>query len=482
MENDKTLNVIFPNLHFDRDWNITDGSSLWSIFILNNIVETLFRVKNNSDLGPALASGWTFSDDKKTLTLSLSDKYRFHDGTPITPHDIWGGLKRAFSSRGKKHSEIEDSLISKNIEESIELKDDKIIIRLKTPLNALIYKLSVQEMGIAPQSYPKEKKGQDFKEALKNLSGPYRVVEFTQKKMSVEQSPGHPLLHEKSVPKADFIQISDIDEGIEYYKKSDNVILIGSSYKDALKYENLEGKKRASTFALTEFILPNIRSKNLDTTLKRKALFSMLKKAFGKVEINDDLAQRTDQIFTKNNLSRIDENKTSELYEIEKNKGPSLKNPLKLSLLLFDFVKDSPIPFLIKEESKKMGLDIEIIAPGNQEVMRRLKKGNYDLMYLYSGVSALDPIVELIYLFSHPITDFFREGGNALTLLDAAKKETNRTKYISLLKDIHFEILKDYKILPLIHARMIYCAKGDYHLKDLAHFDGGFNLWDWHRK
>ena len=271
------LKVVFQNLHFDRDWDITDGSSLWSVFILNNITETLVRVGNDSDVVPALSSGWVFSMDKRILRFSISERYQFHDGTPIRPEDVLESLKRSFSSDSMKHSEIRKFLLD-DLDKAVQLNGNVIEIRLKVPLNALAYKFSIPEMGVAPQDYVKKIP----KEGLYNLSGPYKVVDFTSKELNLEKNVGHPLLNQDSPSRVNLIEIPD-QNAVHYYNGNDNVVLIGSGYANASSYLDLEGEKYISAFAFTEFFLPNIDSKILNTQQKRKAVFSVIKKAFEKV-------------------------------------------------------------------------------------------------------------------------------------------------------------------------------------------------------
>ncbi len=467
------LTVVFPNLHFEKSWDISDGSSLWSIFILNNIVETLVRVGNNSDVKPALSDGWSFSEDKKVLSLSLSDKYTFHDGTSITPEDIILSLKRSLSSPKMKHSEVYKSLLNEKMDESIVLKGNSIEIRLKEPLNALIYQLSVQEMGIAPRDYISKSP----KESLRNLSGPYQIIDFTPQKMSLKRHPSHPLLNDDSPAQVDIVEINNMREAIKYYNEQEDVILIGSDYAKSLKYLDLEGKKYLSAFALTEFFLPNIDSERLNSTEKRQVIFSLIKKAFSEVTIDERVAERTNQIFTKNNISRLSEENLKEIYNT-----PLFSQKMQLDVLILGFMKDNPIPSLLKDKLKELNIDLNLIVSDYKKNAKFLQEKKYDLLYVYSGVSALDPIVEMIYLFNHPLSNFSYDNEELKTFLDQAKKELDRKKYVSLLKEIHLGLLKKYRILPLMHTKMVYCAKGRYELKEMNYFDGSFNLWDWHQK
>ena len=470
------LQIVFQNLHYNHDWDIGITASLWGIFIYNNILETLIRLEKNSELVPALASGWTLSSDKKTLKLSISDHYTFHDGTSVTPKDILASLKWTLASSKTTHSKIADFLASDNLDESILLEGNTITIRLKAPLNALIYKLSIPDMGIMSPHYLASKK---TKENLGNLSGPYKVINFTPKKMELAKHTGHPLVDGQSPEQVDIVEVSDIDKTIEYYQNNDNVVLVGSGYGKSLKYANLSGgEKYTSDFAYTEFFLPNLESPHLDTLEKRQEIFSIIKKAFSPIEIDDRIAEKTHQIFTSNNLARLNPNSLESLYKGKHSKSQKKK----LRVLLFEYVRHNPIPRMINKELQALGIELEIITSDNLSMRKRFEKKDYDLIYLYSGVNALDPLIELTYLFDNSISHSVLNTKHFNNLLKKAETEADREKYISLLKEIHEGLLKEYRILPLLHTRMIYAAKGDYKLRELSYFDGGFKLWDWRKK
>ena len=47
------------------------------------IYEPLLRLGTDGSINPALATGWTMSDDKLTITLNLREGVTFHDGSPL---------------------------------------------------------------------------------------------------------------------------------------------------------------------------------------------------------------------------------------------------------------------------------------------------------------------------------------------------------------------------------------------------------------
>lgn len=466
------LEFVFPNLHFDSDWDVSNGRSLWTLFIANNIVESVLRVGPQSNYVPGIAESWVYSDDKKTLKIKVVEAYKFHDGSPITTVDVAESLKRVIVSQKSAHSDLFDSICADDKCGGVSYEGNQITIQLKRAVNGLTYSLSSPEFGVVPASYHKNQDSNHSR--LKNLSGPYRITSFVKNRMDLESFSGHPLLSKNSVQRASIIEIKELEDSINYYKNNSNVVLVGSDYSSADELSKIDGQKYVSAPALTEFIVPNIDSPKLNDIGKRKKIFSLLNSLKSQIQFNDKIADLADQVFISNSMAYLRKNQIATLYE---NSGKLESQTY--TMLLFDWMRKSPIPFQLKKLLKEHNVDLEIKVVTIPEGLDLINKKQYDFVYIYSGVSALNPIAELVYLFKHPITQFNYKNDSYNKILDQAKTETDHAKYLELIKKIHFGILSDYRVLPLLHTKMIYLAKGNYQMKEMNHFDGGFNIWDW---
>src|SRR5580693_4776365 len=58
------------------------------IYTLDKIFEPLYVTNPAGQLTPWLATGYTSSDDNKTLTFALRDGVKFSDGSPLTAADV----------------------------------------------------------------------------------------------------------------------------------------------------------------------------------------------------------------------------------------------------------------------------------------------------------------------------------------------------------------------------------------------------------
>jgi peptide/nickel transport system substrate-binding protein len=65
-----------------------------SLQMLQLIYEPLVSTDANLNLQPALATGWEFSDDGMTLTFTLREGVKFHDGSDFTAEDVIASYNR----------------------------------------------------------------------------------------------------------------------------------------------------------------------------------------------------------------------------------------------------------------------------------------------------------------------------------------------------------------------------------------------------
>lgn len=99
----------------------------------NEIFDYAIMQDPSGALVPGLATSWEASDDKLTWTFHIRQGVVFHDGTPMTAEDVawsWGRLvfdpKSTHSLSGYKEKI-----------QSIEAKDDTVVVKTNTPLATL---------------------------------------------------------------------------------------------------------------------------------------------------------------------------------------------------------------------------------------------------------------------------------------------------------------------------------------------------------
>ena len=123
--------------------------------VLRELYDRLFRFEGGwpQPIEPGLCQKWTVSDDAKVWTFQLTDKAKFHDGSPVTASDVVYSYQRTL--RFKKQR---SSLLSGYLDESsIVAKDAQtVVMTLKTPYAAFDRLLAFLEHPIMNQALVKK--------------------------------------------------------------------------------------------------------------------------------------------------------------------------------------------------------------------------------------------------------------------------------------------------------------------------------------
>ncbi len=65
--------------------------------VFTSLCDKLFDINEKLEIQPQLAKEWSWSEDGKTLTVTLRDNGKFHDGTTIDAAAVKANLERAKS-------------------------------------------------------------------------------------------------------------------------------------------------------------------------------------------------------------------------------------------------------------------------------------------------------------------------------------------------------------------------------------------------
>jgi len=133
-------------------------------------------IKNlQAKIEPGLAESWTVSDGGLTYTLKLRKGPTFHDGTPITAHDVVFSVNCYKDEKYKMvfYKELESKL------ESVEALDDYTVrLRFKTAYNQF-WDRFFEYYHVIPKNYI-EKVGDDYYAKHVISSGPFKFKDVKQ--------------------------------------------------------------------------------------------------------------------------------------------------------------------------------------------------------------------------------------------------------------------------------------------------------------
>ncbi len=266
---DTTLRVLLgveptsldPQLHFD------DVSSM----VLDNVFDTLVRFDSSLRLTSGLAERWINPDDR-TWRFFLDSAARFHDGSPVTAHDVKFSLDRVRSLPG---SEITG--FARHIVETRVVDDHTIDMATDTPMAIL------NSLGFIPVMSRRQVAEAGAQVGERPLgSGPYRFVSWEKGRRIVLEASPH---HGQPVPvrRAEFL-IAPNDAAVlaaVAEQQVDLAVLLRWSLRDELERRKRPGQRVVSAPGLGVYYLalnvrpevPGRRGRNpLADTRVRRAL------------------------------------------------------------------------------------------------------------------------------------------------------------------------------------------------------------------
>jgi len=157
--------------------DVTDGESIQR---MDNIFEGLVEYEPGStEVKPALATSWEFSDDGKEITFNLRKGVKFHDGTDFNADAVVFSFARQYDTNHPYHGYGEWAYwgyMFSDIKEVVKIDDYKVKIILSNVNASIMTSLAMFTCNIVSPANA-EKYGED---AFKNPSGtgPFKFVEW----------------------------------------------------------------------------------------------------------------------------------------------------------------------------------------------------------------------------------------------------------------------------------------------------------------
>ncbi|PVB62433.1 ABC transporter substrate-binding protein [Labrenzia sp. 011] len=138
-----------------------------------SLCDKLVDITPDLEIIPQLATGWSWSDDGKVLTMDLRDGVTFHDGTPFDAEAVKANIERSKNlPESRRKSEVK-SIESVEVSGPLQLK-----INLTAPDATLLAQFA-DRAGMMLSPTAAEAAGADFG-ANPVCSGPFKFVERVQ--------------------------------------------------------------------------------------------------------------------------------------------------------------------------------------------------------------------------------------------------------------------------------------------------------------
>ncbi len=405
---DEPKGIFHPLLYTTRN----DG------LIIENIYSGMLRLNPKMEVEPDLASDFSISDDKRTVTYTLREGLKWHDGEPLTTADVLYTFETIAHPdyKGPQYSSINniDGIKEFKNGETDTIKGIKIIdertVEITTiePFENAPYYIGCQK--IIPkhiwEKVPVFKHGSE-KELLKSPvgSGPFKLSEYKSGKY-IEMAAfdyyylGRPLIdnlmilivdkhkaHERLVwGQIDIMEVPDITEDtIEYYKSYDiNVETVSCPLYAFLGYNSnkklLKGEK-----------IPEA----LSHAINRKGIVQNILNGYGKISLD---LEDTNSFNLMHYDLKEDIYSFKNAIELLKQSGWEYRNntmyyggkPVKLSLKYApgDITRERSV-LEIKENFEQVGIEIQLEIVDIKTLLEDIEDKNFDL-YMHEWLTYED--------------------------------------------------------------------------------------------
>ena len=171
---------------------------------------TLTRYDSALAPQPYYARAWTWSADRRTLSMILEPALRWHDGTPTTAHDVVFTIRAATDAR-VGFARAGDLVV---LDTAVATSDTSVVLRFRTPQRGVPAILS--ELAIVPAHKLARVAPADMRRAAFNLepvgNGPFRFVSrVAGQRWTFERNPAFPISM-GGAPKIRQLVIAVVDE------------------------------------------------------------------------------------------------------------------------------------------------------------------------------------------------------------------------------------------------------------------------------
>lgn len=138
--------------------------------VLYNVFDGLVKVAPDGSMQPALAKSYRISEDAKTITFTLRDDVKFHNGEALTAEDVIYSLKRVAGMTDEKDIKVVSafSIISDITESKGADNSTEVIVSLSEADTEMIYYLNT----------PIVKKGYEQNATNPVGTGPFRFESY----------------------------------------------------------------------------------------------------------------------------------------------------------------------------------------------------------------------------------------------------------------------------------------------------------------
>jgi len=466
------------------------GQYSYEFAIMNNIYEGLLRMNANKEYEPALAESYTTSPDGLVWTFKIRQNANWSDGTPITAQDFVFGLKRATS---EQLASIYAFIVSDYVKDAKAIDDKTLEITLLKPVPYFESLLVFATYFPAKEEFVKAAGESYGKEVDKMLySGPFKVVEWVHdQKLVLAKNENYWDKDNVKLEKITLNIVKDSNAALSLYEAGDvdRTRLVKEQlalYKDSPEF-------KIEPDPVTYYIVLNTKNKVLTNANIRKALsYGFDRQSYVDVVLQNGSTPATGLVppgmpgpegktFREANgdLVTYDEAKAKEflaagLKELGLDKLPALR--------YIDYDSDVAIKGaeFVKENYRKLGIEITIENLPVATVKEKRKAGDFDLFFGGWGPDYWDPMTFMdLFVTNGPFNEGKWSNKDYDAAIDFGKNTSDfKTRMEKLLAAEKLLIQDEAGIVPVYYRSIASLTKP--YVKNYTTYQFGADVcWKW---
>jgi len=455
--------------------DVSQGTDSISFSIFNSTMEGLVRNDKNGNPQPGIAASWDISPDGLKYTFKLRDA-KWQNGDPVTAHDFEYSWKRTLDPNTKsqyafmvtwvKGGEAYNSGKGSAEEVGVKALDDKTLeVNLESPKAYFLSQMAF------PIFFPQNKK---FVEAAGNKygseadqfvgNGPFKLSEWKHdESATLTKSDSYWDAANVKLNKVNFVMIKDNAAALNLYEA-------GQLDRTGLVREQIEQYKDSkelisATKPISFYLMYNNRNKALANKNIRKALtYAVDNKGYVDIILNNGSVAASgivppglndgaggeyaksfgDQLKHAENAPKAKEYLEKGLKELGLTALPTLKY-----LTEDGTTSKKGAEFLKEQWNKNLGINVEIEAVPFKLKLQRSTAGDYDIVGSGWNPDYNDPMTFLdMWITDGDYNETKWSNKEYDAKIQAANKETDLKKRVTLLQDAEKILLDELPIAP----------------------------------
>ena len=378
-----------------------------------NIYELLFDIRVNEDgsteLENGLAESWSVSEDGLVYHFTIRDDAFFSDGTPVRASDVAFTFTRMLALPGSRQTDFADMISGAeavmagetDVLEGIRVLDDSNLeITLSEPFSGYLYQLATPSCSILSEKCVTEA-GEDFGRTAEHTigSGPYRLTEFTDSRISLEKNPYYHCHEgeELTVSKAEFLVLAPAltdrifrEGGLDLL---DTNRVTPEVVETVYKLPEWDSRRISYNRVEVQYLMLNVAEPPLNNVKIRKAV----QMAIDRQRILDELysgdGRLLDGIFPRGLIGYCEENQGWLRYDPEEAASmiDSVPGAKDVRLELAANAQSEPRTLrmleMIREDLSEAGLNVSIVTYDDESRMYLRREGR---LMAYTGEWSAD--------------------------------------------------------------------------------------------